>query len=123
MSANKIQSATESQVSRRDVVKAAGLMTAAGVAFPYVSRGADENKLIRIGLVGAGGRGTGAADQTLSVAGSNVKLVAVADAFSDKVSKAVTNLGNKHKEKVDVSAERQFVGLDGYKQFLIIAIW
>jgi predicted dehydrogenase len=116
MSANKTQRVTDSQVSRRDVVKTAGLLTAAGVAFPYVSRGADENKLIRIGLVGAGGRGTGAADQTLSVAGSNVKLVAVADAFADKVSRAVTNLGNKHKEKVDVTPDRQFVGLDGYKK-------
>jgi hypothetical protein len=47
MSANKTQRMTDSQVSRRDVVKTAGLLTAAGVAFPYVSRGADENKLIR----------------------------------------------------------------------------
>lgn len=106
-----------STVSRRDLIKTAGVFSAGMMAFPYVMRGAPnaDNSLIRVGLIGCGGRGSGAADQTLSVPDSNVKLVAIADAFQDKVDAAAKNLKAKHGDKVDLPPERCFSGLDGFK--------
>ncbi|MEI6714283.1 MAG: Gfo/Idh/MocA family oxidoreductase [Verrucomicrobiota bacterium] len=103
-------------VSRRDVLKTAGVVGAGIMAFPYVMRGqaSGDNSLIRVGLVGCGGRGSGAADQTLSVPDSNVKLVAIADAFASKVESASKNLKAKHGDKVDLPPERCFSGLDAY---------
>jgi len=109
-----------STVSRREVLKTAGVIGAGVMAFPYVMRGQAnaENSLIRVGLVGCGGRGSGAADQTLSVPDSNVKLVAVADAFPSKVESAAKNLKAKHGDKVDLPPERCFSGLDAYLKVL-----
>jgi len=73
--------------------------------------------VIRIGLIGAGGRGTGALQQTLSVPGSNVKLTAVADAFDDRIKGALKAVENMP-EKLDCPEERQFKGLDGWRQVL-----
>ena len=53
------------------------------------------DRLIRVGLIGAGGRGTGALQQTLSVPGSNVKVTAIADAFEDRIKSAQTGFSMK----------------------------
>jgi myo-inositol 2-dehydrogenase / D-chiro-inositol 1-dehydrogenase len=94
----------------------AGLATANLTLPPSVfAAGSD---LIRVGLVGCAGRGSGAADQTLSVAGSNVKLTAVADVFEDRATGIVNLLKPKHGDKVDVPPERVFVGFDAYQKVL-----
>jgi predicted dehydrogenase len=72
--------------------------------------GSDE---IKVALIGCGGRGRGAATQTLNVPGT--KLVAVADAFRDNAEKALKGLKERFKERVDVPAERIFDGFDGYR--------
>ncbi len=72
---------------------------------------------IKIALVGCGGRGTGAANQALSTSG-NVKLVAMADAFEDRLNGSLNALMAEKKDRVDVPKERQFVGFDAYKQVL-----
>jgi predicted dehydrogenase len=107
-------------LSRRELIKTAGVVGAGIAAFPYVMRGQSnsENSLIRVGLIGCGGRGSGAADQTLSVPGSNVKIVAVADAFSNRVEAAVKGLKAKHGDKVTVTPEKMYVGLDGYMKVI-----
>jgi len=72
---------------------------------------------IRIGLIGCGGRGTGAAKQALR-ADKNIKLVAMADAFSDKITlthKSLSAIGDI-KEKIEVPADKRFVGFDAYKK-------
>ena len=104
--------------SRREFLKGtaavAGAVAAAGIILPKAyAAGTD---LIRIGLIGCGGRGTGAANQALSVPNSNVKLVAMADAFENRLSGALNELGKKHADKLDVPAERKFVGLDAYQK-------
>ena len=106
-------------VSRRDALKTAAVLGAGMMAFPYVMRGQDggDNKLIRIGLVGCGGRGRGAVNQALSVPDSNVKLVAISDAFEKQMTD-VPKLLAKHGDKVDLPPERCFAGLDGYKKVL-----
>jgi myo-inositol 2-dehydrogenase/D-chiro-inositol 1-dehydrogenase len=104
-------------ISRRDALKAAGIIGGAVAAMPAVHGQTPSTDLIRIGLIGAGGRGTGALQQTLSVPGSNVKLTAIADVFDDRIKgslKAVESM----KEKIDCPEDRQFKGLDGYQKVL-----
>ena len=80
-------------------------------AIPNVQAAGDDT--LRIGLVGCGGRGTGAATQALS-ADPNVKLVAMADAFEDRLSESLATLKADETvaAKVDVRPEGRFVGFD-----------
>ena len=75
-------------LSRRDLVKVAGAVGGALVA-PAVHGQNPSSDVIRVGLIGAGGRGTGALQQSLSVPGSNVKLTAIGDAFGDRIEGAL----------------------------------
>src|ERR1700712_1509438 len=79
--------ASNKNSSRRHFVKQTGLLAGGLAAAPFMSRanyfsGADDT--IKIALVGCGGRGTGAATQALSTV-QNVKLVAMCDAFRDRL--------------------------------------
>ncbi|MCA9204230.1 MAG: Gfo/Idh/MocA family oxidoreductase [Planctomycetales bacterium] len=76
-------------------------------------------ELIRIGLIGCGGRGTGAAGQALR-ADKNCQLVAMADAFDDRLELSLRSLSQTEDlaKKIDVPPERRFVGFDAYKQLL-----
>lgn len=76
--------------------------------------GSDE---IRIGLIGCGGRGTGAAEQAMNTEGP-VRLVAMGDVFENRMTSAFRNLNGKHAAKVDVPEERRFLGLDCHKQVI-----
>jgi predicted dehydrogenase len=75
--------------------------------------------LLRVGLVGCGDRGTGAASQALA-ADSNVQLVAMADAFEDRLERSLSHLTQDQKvgSKVNVAADHRFVGFDAYQQLL-----
>ncbi|MEY3172512.1 MAG: Inositol 2-dehydrogenase [Planctomycetota bacterium] len=110
-----------SDASRRGFLKgsaaaAAGASLIAGLN-PVRAAHVSSDETIRIGLIGCGGRGRGAADQAMNTTGPT-KLVAVADAFEDNLNSAVNTLQRQHGEKVDVPKERQFVGLDAYKNVL-----
>lgn len=72
---------------------------------------------LKVGLIGCGGRGTGAANQALT-ADENVVLWAMGDVFPDKMEKSYTNLEKLHPEKVKVDKERQFLGFDAYQKVL-----
>ncbi len=73
---------------------------------------------IKIGLVGCGGRGTGASIQAMNTTSGNVELVAMADAFGDRLGSSLKTCTNNHADKVRVPEDRQFTGFDGYKQVL-----
>jgi predicted dehydrogenase len=73
--------------------------------------------VLKIGLIGCGGRGTGAATQALK-ADPNVKLTAMGDAFEDRLQISLKTLQNNSPELVDVPLERQFVGFDAYKKVI-----
>src|SRR6266436_9078657 len=75
---------------------------------------------LKVALVGCGGRGSGAADQALSTEGP-VKLVAMADTFKDRLESSLSSLAAKHKDKVDVAPERQFIGFEAYRQAIALA--
>jgi myo-inositol 2-dehydrogenase / D-chiro-inositol 1-dehydrogenase len=87
-----------------------------------VERGAHAqgSDTIKVALVGCGGRGSGAAQQALSTAG-NVKLVAMADAFSDRLNSSYKELAAKNSAKMEVTEDRKFVGFDAYKEAIKLA--
>nr|WP_246146847.1 Gfo/Idh/MocA family oxidoreductase [Rubripirellula lacrimiformis] len=108
--------------SRRNFIKGGSMMLAGGAIVGTnlaVARGAHAygSDTIRIGLVGCGGRGTGAAIQAMNTTGGNTKLVAMADVFENSIQTAYRTIKGKHPDKVAVDDAR-FVGLDAYKQVL-----
>ncbi len=114
------QSHTPVPSSRREFVKQTGRIATAGailgMAVPKVH--AAEDNTIRVALVGCGGRGTGAAANALSTTNGPIKLVAMADVFSEKLDRSYTGLKKKFEDKMDVPEDRKFIGFDGYQQAL-----
>lgn len=90
-----------------------GSLLAGAMAFakPRRASAADE---IRVGLIGCGGRGTGAASHILETY-EGARLFAMADLFEPKIKASVEALQNKHSARVDCPPERQFIGLDAAK--------
>jgi len=76
---------------------------------------------IRVALIGCGGRGTGAAWQALSTAG-DVKLVAMADAFSDRLEGSHKELAANFPDRVEVPEDRRFVGFDAYERAIAAGV-
>jgi predicted dehydrogenase len=97
---------------------AAALGSLAALAIPRnVHAGASED--LKVGLIGCGGRGSGAASQALK-ADSKVKLWAMGDAFGDRLESSLKSL-EKIEEvapKLAVDPERRFVGFDAYKNVI-----
>lgn len=109
-----MQNPSITQSDRREFMKAGALVTAATLLPGMASAQGSAGKEIKVALIGCGGRGTGAASQSLNVPGT--KLVAMADAFQDNLKKAHDSLQKQFKERVDVPAERRFVGFDAFKK-------
>jgi len=114
------QSGTSS--SRREFVKTSSAAAIGGalvsqLGFPSITSGATNSDKLKIGLIGCGGRGTGAANQTLN-ADSNVELYAMGDVFESQLDKSIKALKANHESKVNVPKERQFIGLDAYRKVL-----
>lgn len=75
---------------------------------------------MKIALVGCGGRGSGAAAQALATEG-NVKLVAMADAFQDRLNNSYKELEANNKAKMEVPDDHKFIGFDAYKDAIKLA--
>src|ERR1035438_2324533 len=86
---------TTNQTSRRGFL--AGVSTLAGMAIPYVH--AAGNDTIQLALVGCGGRGTGAAENALTVNNGPIKLVAMADVFPSKLADSHGKLRQKFADR------------------------
>ncbi len=101
-------------ISRRDFLKNTALTAAATLPIPLVHAAGGDR--LNVALVGCGGRGTGAASQALR-ADSDLKLVALADAYEDRLDKSLKILQADEgiAAKLDVPPERRFVGFDAYK--------
>jgi predicted dehydrogenase len=86
------------------------------LAFPLVH--AAGSGTIKVGLVGCGGRGTGAAEQALT-ADSGTRLFAMADAFQDRLDDSLSELqGLSIASRVEVPKDRQYTGFDAYKNVI-----
>jgi predicted dehydrogenase len=122
------QSQAEVAVTRRSFLKNTSTAVAGGAllgALPVerFALGASPGDTVRVALVGCGGRGRGAAAQALKTVG-DVKLVAVADAFKNNLESGLRSVQNELKdrpERVAVSEDTKFVGLDAYKQAIALA--
>jgi predicted dehydrogenase len=129
-----MQNYTGQGLTRRDFVKlSGGLIAGAAIGGPllrpvYAARGSDR---IRVGLIGCGGRGTGAALQAMA-ADPGVVLYAVGDAFADRVESCIKHLEGElqqpqeegkqsHRgvpEQLEVPPERRFSGFDAYQRVI-----
>ncbi len=112
-------------INRRGFVKSSSAL-AGGVLLSQLPVGASAyvagKETLKVALIGCGGRGTGAASQALST-NEDVKLVAMADAFRDRLDESYDNLTKKHgkSSRIDVPEENKFVGFDGYKNAIALA--
>lgn len=73
--------------------------------------------ILRVGLIGCGSRGAGAASNAIN-ADPGVRLVALADAFADRVAGALKALKERHPDQVAVEPARCFVGFDSYRELI-----
>ena len=106
--------------TRRDFIKTSALVggvLAAPAFLPGKLFAGENDKQLKVGLIGCGGRGSGAASQALS-ADPNVVLTAMGDAFDDQLRKSLQSLQKAHPEKVKVTPEQCFVGLDAYQKVI-----
>jgi predicted dehydrogenase len=115
-------SAADTPASRREFLKASAAVAGAAVVSPLAlapavhAAGSD---VLKIGLIGCGGRGTGAANEALH-ADQNLKLTAMGDVFADRLESSLAAL-QRHDEikaKVAVDAQHKFTGFDAYKQVI-----
>lgn len=109
-----------SSVSRREFVKVSGVVATAAAVSTASARNwawAGGSDTIRIGVIGCGGRGTGAATDALD-SGPGTKIVALADVFRDRVQSCRDYLKENYKDRADVADDHTFTGFDCYKQLL-----
>ena len=103
--------------TRRDALKVTGgVAVAAGFGLSGLYAG--ESNTINIALVGCGGRGTGAVADALSTTQGPVKLVAMADAYENRLKSSFNSLSNNRriKDKIAVTDDTKFTGFDAYKK-------
>ncbi len=115
------ENSSPKKITRRDFSK---LSVASGVAMIASSSRAiaeSNSDTLKVGLLGCGGRGSGATAQMLQ-GNENVKLVAMADIFPDRVEQRLHRFERSTDErvssKVDVKPDHQFVGINAYKEIL-----
>ncbi len=109
-----IMSENQTSVTRRDFVKAATAATAAAAFAQPLGVFAQGSDAIKVGIIGCGGRGTGAALDCLKAA-PGVEIVAMGDLVPDRVESSLARLSKEFAGRVKVPKNRQFTGFDNYK--------
>ena len=133
----------ENSISRRTFLKSSALAGAAGVVgtgsvltscdggeggvkytpirepgsyyIPDLMEKANDGRPLKAGLVGCGGRGTGAASNLLDAA-NGITITAVGDPFKDRVDRCLASLKERH--NIEIPEDKRFYGLDSYKQVI-----
>jgi predicted dehydrogenase len=108
--------------TRRRFLKTGSMAAMVGAAAPYIKViGAEKfepnSDTIKVGLIGCGGRGSGAAGQALA-ADKNVMLTAMGDVFENRLQSSLQALKKEGGDRVQVTPEKTFIGLDSYKKVL-----
>ena len=117
------ESNANSNKGRRKFIQTSAVATGGLLVSPNVIASnphVNVDNTIKIALIGCGGRGSGAANEALNT-GDDVQLVAMMDAFKEKLDASYNNLSKMHGAKVTVKEEHKFVGLDGYKDAISLA--
>ncbi len=113
------QSNNSSSASRRRFLKTSAVLATAATPLLSVAKSAHAagSDTIKIGMVGCGGRCTGAASDAMT-ADPNTKLVAMADLFADRIQAKRAALVARKPDQVAVDDDHCFVGLDAYKKVI-----
>jgi len=116
--------------TRRTFVKDTSLIAGGLMTMPFLTKAnffAGSDDVIKVAVIGCGGRGTGAAMQAIS-SKQNVKIVAMADAFKDNVDNCYNALAKEINDgigdinkRLDVPQERRFSGFDAYQKAIALA--
>ncbi len=104
--------------SRRQFLKTTGGVAAASalssIHLPAVH--AQGSEMVQVALVGCGGRGSGAAMDAMATSKQGpIRLVAMADAYQDRLNSSHAGLSRANPAQIDVPEDRRFVGFDAYK--------
>ena len=114
----KYTKSPQDQPSRREFIRgaAAGAAVAAFGIMRSPAAQSASGDVLRVGLIGCGSRGSGAARQAL-LADPNTRLVAMGDAFQDMLGKSLRDLKRDRKiaDRIVVDEGHQFVGFDAYQ--------
>ncbi|MDG2220184.1 MAG: Gfo/Idh/MocA family oxidoreductase [Rubripirellula sp.] len=117
------QDSNEPQLPRRKFLKSGSALTAGAAALGTTRalRGAEpqenNSETVRIGLVGAGGRGSGAVNDSLTI-NENIELTAIADLEPAKLESLRKSAGSRHEGKVKVANDKMYSGIDAYRRIL-----
>lgn len=107
--------------TRREFLGASSAVLGGILSAPAIlaagSRTAENGDTLRVGLIGCGGRGLGAANEALT-ADKNVILTAMGDVFEERIQSGLRSLQTAHPTKVKVSPDQCFVGLDAYQKVI-----
>lgn len=119
MSSNSENRNFTNPTRRRFLATSAGLAGTAAIGSLPLAHGAYAagSDVITIGLIGCGGRGSGAAVNAMN-AGKDIRLVAMADIFDDKLQASRANLKKLKPEQVAVDDDHCFVGFDAYQKVI-----
>ncbi|MHC4720114.1 MAG: Gfo/Idh/MocA family oxidoreductase [Planctomycetota bacterium] len=113
---NKAKEKT-SDVSRRDFIKASAVVGASAVLAGRERLFAQGSDKIRVGVIGCGWRGTGAAQDCVN-SSENVEIVAMGDLFQDQLDWSLAKLSRNVDDKVTVTEETTFTGFDAYEKVI-----
>jgi myo-inositol 2-dehydrogenase/D-chiro-inositol 1-dehydrogenase len=109
---NTVEPSDSSKTPRRDFLLKAGVL-----GFPAILKGVPVSKSLKVGLVGCGGRGTGAAAQAVK-ADDYAELTAMADIYTERIDesmgrlKRITAIGDR------IKVENKYAGLDGFQKLI-----
>jgi myo-inositol 2-dehydrogenase/D-chiro-inositol 1-dehydrogenase len=123
---NQAKATIPSQVNRRNFIAGsaqlavAGGLVGAGLPGLSLARAANVSgsDTVKLGLIGAGGRGAGAVVQAMNTNSCNVELTAIGDAFMSRVEGSLQSIQREHGEKVQVPESNRFAGFDAYQGVL-----
>jgi len=104
----------QGSVSRRSFVKTAAAVSVAA-SLPEFGVFAQGSDTFKVGVIGCGGRGTGAAIDCLR-ADPAVEIVALGDLVPDRVASSLARLNKEFQARVKVPSDRQFTGFDNYQK-------
>jgi len=116
----KIQNEGQGTVTRRGFLQRAAGVSAAAILSQGAGVYAAGTDKIRVGLMGCGGRGRGAAMDCMN-ADPAVEIVAMADLFKDRLDGSLKEMKNKFGDRVKVTPEKVFVGFDAYQKVCDLA--
>jgi len=104
-------------ISRRNFIKTSAAVGMAAILPGKERLFATGSDKLRVGLIGCGGRGTGAAQDCVT-SSPNVEIAAMGDLFQDQLDRSLAELSREVDDKVSVTQDTSFVGFDAYKKVI-----